>query len=234
MKSKATRPRPPKKHSRPLRRLAFIAAGLCLLAALLLLTANLAMRAAGSRIISEQQAALLDADCILVLGAGVTGSGSPSPMLADRLATGVALYQAQAAGKLLMSGDHGQKAYDEVNAMKDYAIAGGVPSGDVFMDHAGFSTYESIYRCRDVFAAQKIIIVTQRYHLYRALYIAESLGLTAYGVAADSRAYAGQGLRDLREIAARAKDFLNCLFQPQPTFLGETIPVSGDGDDTND
>ncbi|NLF80088.1 MAG: DUF218 domain-containing protein [Clostridia bacterium] len=231
-------PKPPHNSSlqprRALRRLALIAAGLCLLAALFVLIANMAVRAAGCRIISVEQAALLKADCILVLGAGVTKSGGPSPMLADRLAAGVALYQAQAADKLLMSGDHGRKDYDEVNAMKDYAIARGIPTGDVFMDHAGFSTYESVYRCRDVFAAQKIIIVTQEYHLYRALYIAERLGLEAYGVAADQRAYAGQGLRDLREVAARAKDFLNCLIQPPPTFLGEMIPVSGDGDATND
>lgn len=219
---------------RLLRRLLLAAALFTGLAAASLVAADLAMRAAGDRIVTAEQAATLDADCILVLGAGVARDGDPSPMLADRLETGISLYRLGAAPKLLMSGDHGKLDYDEVNTMKSYAIASGVPSTDVFMDHAGFSTYESIYRCRDVFAAEKIVIVTQEYHLYRALYIAERLGLEAYGVAVDRRQYAGQGMRDLRELAARAKDFLICLFQPQPTFLGEVIPVSGDGDLTND
>ena len=102
------------------------------------------------------------------------------------------------------------------------------------MDHAGFSTYESIYRARDVFQAKKIIIVTQRYHLHRALHIANSLGLEAYGVSADYRNYADQLSRDIREILARNKDFLTSLFQPKPTYLGETIPVFGNGNLTND
>ncbi len=109
-----------------------------------------------------------------------------------------------------------------------------MPSSRVFMDHAGFSTYESIYRARDVFKAEKVIIVTQKYHLYRALYIADRLGLEAFGVACDTREYAGQSYRDIREYAARVKDFLVCIVKPEPTYLGEAIPVSGDGDATND
>jgi SanA protein len=225
----------PKTNKGRLRRcLALTAVILAGLAALFLVAANLAVLAAGERIVTAEQAAGLDADFILVLGARLTRDGSPSPMLADRLLTGVSLYNESAAPKLLMSGDHGQKGYDEVNAMKSYALVSGVISADVFMDHAGFCTYDSLYRCRDIFAADKIIIVTQKYHLYRALYIAEHLGLEAYGVAADSQAYAGQGKRELREVLARAKDFLACLFQPQPALLGEVIPVSGDGDLTND
>jgi vancomycin permeability regulator SanA len=118
--------------------------------------------------------------------------------------------------------------------MKQYAVEEGIPSGDVFMDHAGFSTYESLYRAKEVFATEKIIIVTQEYHLYRALYIAERLGLEAYGVDADHRTYWGQTSREIREILARVKDFVNTLFWPEPTFLGEVIPVSGNGDMTND
>ena len=98
------------------------------------------------------------------------------------------------------------------------------------MDHAGFSTYESLYRARDVFQAKKVIIVTQQYHLHRALYIAGALGLEAYGVASDYRVYAGQTGMDIRELLARNKDFFTSLFQPKPTYLGEAIPVSGDGD----
>ena len=187
------------------------------------------------RILTPQEAAELEGvDCILVLGCLVKDNGVPSDMLSDRLRRGVELYNMGASGKLLMSGDHGREGYDEVSAMKRYALNAGVASADVFMDHAGFSTYESLYRARDVFCAKKIIIVTQEYHLYRALYIAEKLGLEAYGVHADYRGYTGQRSRDIREVLARVKDFGTSIFQPEPTYLGETIPVWGDGKVTND
>lgn len=182
---------------------------------------------------SEKAATLSDVDCILVLGC-LVNDGQPSAMLSDRLCRGVELYQAGAAPKLLMSGDHGRTTYNEVQAMKQYAIDAGIASGDVFMDHAGFSTYESIYRAKEVFQAKKIIIVTQEYHLYRALYIADALGIEAYGVSADYRSYLGQSSRDFREILARNKDFVTSLFKPKPTYLGDAIPVSGNGDLTND
>jgi SanA protein len=185
-------------------------------------------------IITADEAALLDADCILVLGAGVWDGGRPSPMLEDRLLQGIELYGSGASNRLLMSGDHGRKEYDEVNVMKQFAIDRNIVSEHVFMDHAGFSTYESLYRARDIFEAKKIIIVTQEYHLYRALYIAEKLGLEAYGVASDPRQYAGQEYRELREIFARVKDFFAVIFKPEPTYLGKAIPVSGNGDLTND
>ena len=182
----------------------------------------------------EEAAELTDIDCILVLGCYVHDSGRPSDMLADRLRRGIELYQSGAAPKLLMSGDHGQKDYNEVKAMKLEAMEEGIPSEDIFMDHAGFSTYESIFRARDVFAADKIIIVTQKYHLYRALHVANSLGVEAYGVSADYHTYVGQAYRELREILARNKDFATSILKPAPTYLGEVIPVSGDGNLTND
>lgn len=190
-------------------------------------------KTADNRIISPEDASKMNADCILVLGAGVI-EGRPSHMLMDRLLQGIALYNAGASERLLMSGDHGRKDYDEVNTMKQFAIDRAIPSEHIFMDHAGFSTYESMYRARDIFQAEKIIIVTQEYHLYRALYIAKSLGLDAYGVASDPRQYAGQEYRELREFMARIKDFFKAIVQPLPTYLGEAIPVYGNGDLTND
>lgn len=183
---------------------------------------------------AEQAEELENADCILVLGCLVRSNGSMSGMLKDRVDTGISLYQSGVSDRLLMSGDHGRKNYDEVNTMKAYAISEGIPSDHIFMDHAGFSTYESMYRARDIFKAKKVIIVTQRYHLYRAVYAARSLGLEAYGVPADLHSYGGQMYREIREILARDKDFLYCLFKPKPTYLGEAIPVSGNGDATND
>ena len=188
----------------------------------------------GQIISSEEAAKLEDIDCILVLGCFVKDDGRPSDMLFDRLTRGVELYDLCAAPKLLMSGDHGREEYDEVAAMKQYAIDEGIPSEDVFMDHAGFSTYESIYRTKEIFQADKILIVTQEYHLYRAIYIAERLGMEAYGVASDYRTYSGQTARDVREILARVKDFGTSLFKPKPTYLGDAIPIWGDGNLTND
>lgn len=176
---------------------------------------------------------LSDIDCIIVLGAGIKNN-KPSPMLEDRLIKSINLYQKNISNKIIMSGDHGRKEYDEVNIMKKYAIQKGVPSENVFMDHAGFSTYESIYRAKYIFGAKKIVIVTQKYHLYRALYIANKLGLEAYGVDSDLTEHRGATYREIREILARNKDFFKCIFKPKPTYLGEKIPVSGNGDITND
>lgn len=187
------------------------------------------------RILTVQKAAeLKDVDCIIILGCQVKDDGSLSHMLRDRLMRGLEAYEAGAAPKLLMSGDHGREEYDEVGAMKNYAIENGVPSENVFMDHAGFSTYETVYRAKEIFQADKVIIVTQEYHLYRALYIAEQFGVEAYGVSADLNRYAGQSMRDFREVLARCKDWAMCIFKPEPTYLGEAIPVSGNGDVTND
>jgi len=191
-------------------------------------------RAAEKILTPEAAAELEGVDCILVLGCLVHSDGEPSDMLHDRLQRGVELYKAGAAPKLLMSGDHGREDYDEVAAMKQFAITEGIASEDVFMDHAGFSTYESIIRARDVFQAEKIIIVTQEYHLYRALYLAQKLGLEAYGVSSDYRSYSGQGGREIREILARVKDFAFSYLEPEPTYGGEAIPISGDGDITKD
>lgn len=183
---------------------------------------------------AEEAEAFQDVDCIMVLGCGVRPDGSPSGMLNDRLVQGVSLYKEDVSDRLLMSGDHGRVNYDEVNLMKQFAIDRGVPSENIFMDHAGFSTYETLCRARDVFQAKRVIVVTQEYHLYRALYIAESLGMEARGVTSDQRTYPSKMKREFREILARNKDFLYCIAKPEPTYLGEAIPVSGNGNVTND
>ncbi len=201
-----------------------------------LLGVNAHVKTVGAKgILSTAQATKLkDVDCILVLGCQVKADGTPSPMLSDRLKRGIDLYKRGVAPKIIMSGDHGRKEYDEVNAMKQAAMDEGIPSEDIFMDHAGFSTYESLYRAKEIFQADKLVVVTQEYHLYRALYIAKKLGIEAYGVTADYHTYFGQANREVREILARGKDFLKGMIKPAPTFLGEIIPVSGDGNLTND
>ena len=187
-----------------------------------------------NRIFTPDTVGNTEADCILVLGAGVRDDGTPSHMLEDRLLTGIDLYERGMSPVMLMSGDHGREEYDEVNAMKSFAEEHGVPADRIFLDHAGFSTYESLYRAKEIFGAEKIIIVTQEYHLYRALYTAQQFGLDAVGVSADLRTYVGQTMRDTREIAARIKDFIWCLVRPEPTFLGEKIDLNGPASATHD
>lgn len=185
-------------------------------------------------LVTDDAAAELGADCILILGAGLKADGTPNHMLQDRLDKGIELYKSGAAPKLLLSGDNGQEEYDEVNAMKEYALNAGIPPEDIFLDHAGFSTYESMYRARDIFLVKKAIIITQRYHQYRALYTARGLGIEGYGVVSEPRTYAGQNYRDLREILARNKDFIKVIIKPEPTYLGEAIPINGSGLSSHD
>ncbi len=188
--------------------------------------------AARDDIVDTDQAASFEADAIVVLGASVLSDGTPSTILQDRLDDGIALYFAGAAPKIIMSGDNGTASYNEVLAMKNYAISQGVPSEDVFCDHAGFSTYESMYRAKYVFGAERIVVATQTYQLYRALYVAQGLGMQAVGVSSDYHDYSNQLLFDAREALARTKDFFKTLAQPPSTYVGESISLDQSGDVT--
>ncbi len=176
---------------------------------------------------SEQAEKLEDVDCIIVLGCLVLEDGTPSNILKDRLDTAIELYKKGVAPKIIMSGDHSSEKYNEVAAMKKYAVDAGVPSEDIFMDHSGFSTYETMYRAKEVFGAKKVVVATQEYHLYRSLYIAEKLGMEAYGVASD------YDLDESREVLARCKDFMTTIFKPEPANLGKTYSIKGNGNITN-
>ena len=175
----------------------------------------------------------IQADYIIVLGAGIKNN-RPSPMLEDRLTTAIELYNKGRSNKILVSGDHENDDYDEVTVMKNYLLDKGIPIDDIYIDSLGLSTYDSIYRAKEIFLANNIIIVTQQFHLYRSLYIAEKLELDAVGVSATLRDYSGSVKFELREILARDKDFVKTIFKPEPTYLGDTIPVFGDGNVTND
>ena len=176
---------------------------------------------------SEESEKLNDVDCIIVLGCFVKKDGTPGNILADRLKTAVELYKNGVAPKIIMSGDHSSDEYNEVASMKRYAVEAGVPSEDVFMDHAGFSTYETMYRAKEVFGAKKVVIVTQEYHLYRSVYIAEKLGMEAYGVASDFK------LDESREVLARCKDFMTTIIKPRPANLGKVYSIKANGNMTN-
>lgn len=197
--------------------LLWTAIGLCslgLLAVLAVCVINgIVVGSTEERILSLDEAASLeDVDYILVLGAGVKADGTPSDMLHDRVLTACDVVALGSDATLLMSGDNQHPDYDEVSAMVTLAMTLGANETAIETDRLGLSTYESIRRACELYGAERMVIVTQEYHLYRALYIAEQMGIDAYGVSADVRSYRGQLLRDVREVAARCKDFLVFLF----------------------
>ncbi|MGI6197376.1 MAG: SanA/YdcF family protein [Eubacteriales bacterium] len=165
----------------------------------------------GKQIYTVEQMRGSQADCILVLGAGLKPDGSPSDMLRDRLSFACDLWNEGVSDTVLISGDRASEAYDEVTAMKNYLLAHGVPEEAIVEDPMGYSTSESLKRAKDIFGYENVAVVTQRYHLYRALYIAQKIGLDAKGVNSDPFTYRGQTLRDIREFAARIKDFFKFL-----------------------
>ncbi len=179
--------------------------------------------------ISKENLSKHEADCAIVLGCGIRDENTPSPMLKDRLDAGIALYKEGIVPKLLLTGDNGQVGHNEIHVMLKYAEAAGIPENDIFCDHAGFSTYDSMYRAIDIFKVEKAIVVTQKYHQYRALYIADKLGMEVIGLASDQQSYFGQTYRELREILARDKDFVKANLRSKALLSGEAIPISGSG-----
>lgn len=176
------------------------------------------------------------ADCILVLGSGLLSDGTPGRMLSRRLNTAIELYERGAAPRLLMSGDHSREDYDEVNAMKRYAVEHGVPPEDIFMDHAGLCTYDSMVRARQVFGCGSVLIVSQHYHLYRAIWNAEAQGMEAQGVAAEMYDYGWKYTASLylREALACVKDLGVGILRLPASVMGEALPISGSGEITDD
>lgn len=170
-----------------------------------------------------------NADCIIVLGAAVRGD-TVSYTLQKRLNTAASLYLSGKAPKIIVSGDHGRKEYNEVSAMRKYLVNKGIPVEDIFMDHAGFDTYDTIYRARDVFLVQNPIIVSQESHAIRSAYIADRLDMSCYCYAAEGYSLAESKFQIIRESLARVKAFLQCeILHSKPKYLGDTIPVSGSG-----
>ena len=170
-----------------------------------------------NRIVSGDSELLTDIDYMVILGAGIR-RGKPSPMLEDRLKTGISLYNNDISNKILITGDHMNDDYDEVTVMKNYLLEHGIPEEDIITDNYGISTYDSIYRVKNVYKSNKVVIVSQRYHLYRALFLSDNLDLESYGVEANLRYYYGQWYREIREILARNKDFIKGIIKPKAVY----------------
>jgi len=162
---------------------------------------------------------------VIVLGASVLRSGQPSDMLADRLLTALDLYRAGKAEKFLLSGDHGKVDYDEVESMQKFLLEHEVPEEDIVLDHAGFDTFDSMARANKVFGLNEALVVSQSYHLPRAIYVAENNGLEVFGVSADRQNYVKIEYFKLREMLARVKAVLDVWLGSEPKFLGEEISI---------
>ncbi len=170
-----------------------------------------------------------DVPCMPV--AIVFGAGIGTQILADRVATAVALYKSGKIQKILMTGDNGHNDYDEPNAMRSLAMAAGVPRKDIVCDYAGFRTYDSLYRAHAIFDVRRAILVTQGFHLPRAIFIAKHLGLSVIGIDAALRSYGFEECwYELREILASEYAWLDVITQRKPKFLGkkESLFASGD------
>lgn len=170
-------------------------------------------------------------DAILVLGASVRPQGV-SAMLADRLELAIRAHEAGLSDRILVSGDHGSPYYDEVNAMRDYLLERGIPSKNIFMDHAGFNTYDSIARAQSVFGAETVLICTQNYHMYRALYLAEELDLMAWGYAAKNKLNQRPLYNQAREALARVKAVAEAEVLPAKTYSDSPVDLRGSGEVT--
>jgi SanA protein len=173
---------------------------------------------------------LAEAPVAIVLGASVKTDGMPSHALEDRLQQALDLYRMHKVSKILLSGDHGRPEYDETNTMRRWLLERGLPPESLFCDHAGFTTYDTMARARRIFGVERAIVVTQRFHLPRALYTAAAVGLQAEGAGCDQRTYAKGLWFEVREIGARTKAFLEAgLLELDPRVLGPAIPITGDG-----
>jgi SanA protein len=183
--------------------------------------------ASGAEIVEPGEAP--EAFVAIVPGAGVLPSGELSSVLQDRVDVAIALHRAGKVKKLLFSGDHGRKSYDEPLAMARRAEGAGVPAADIFLDHAGFDTHATIFRAKAVFGVERALVVSQAYHLPRALYYARRLGIEATGVAADRRLYQKRWFYSAREVPARLKALAVTELGLAPRFLGPRISIAGDG-----
>jgi len=161
----------------------------------------------------------------LVLGAGLWRDGSPTPALYDRVATAVDLYQAGRVKKLLMSGDNRFVNYNEPAAMKKLAIQLGAPAEDIVLDYAGRRTYDSCYRAKEIFGVRQVVVVTQRFHLDRALFLCDALGVESVGVIADRRVYQTLRWWELREVLATAGAWWDVNVRHPMPVLGEKLPI---------
>lgn len=211
------------KRKKPLIALAILATfAICFLLGL-----SLRIKYTTKNYIFSNQVNLPEAYTVIVLGASVKSDGELSIMLRDRVESALLLYKEGKVKRFLLSGDNGSTYYNEPSAMKKYLLERGVPETDIFLDYAGFDTYDSVYRASYIFDVDRAIVVSQRFHLPRAIYIARSMDLDFYGYTGDRRIYEQESRNRLRELLANLKAWGELLIDKEPHFLGDKIPITG-------
>lgn len=207
----------------------------------LLLTPVLLFAAANSLIVRSSSPSIFNnisdlpqAQAVMILGSKVYSSGKLSDILLDRTLTAMEVYKSGKADKILVSGDHGTNEYDEVNTVKQYLLKNQVPEDDIFLDHAGFDTFDSLYRAKHIFLIESLIVSTQEFHQPRAVFIGNSLGIKTTGIISDRQPYVKSAYFQNREKLAQVKALLNVIFQSKSRYGGESIPITGDGRKTWD
>jgi SanA protein len=200
----------------------------CLISVIVIVSINLFIVTKSKQFIYKKESDLPKCYTAIVLGALVSKSGYLSDFLQDRLDVAIQLYKNRKISRFLLSGDHGHANYDEVNSMKAYLIKNGINTNDIFLDHAGFDTYNTMVRANEIFQVNDAIIVTQEFHLSRAIYIARQKGLIAYGICADKREYSSINRLRIRELIANLKALYEIAINKKPKFMGSSIPITGD------
>ncbi len=206
----------------------FLFVGIIVVPVFAVLAINFYIDSKSSAYIFQDTNDLPEAEVALILGAKVFQQGTMSGMLQDRVDTAIDLYEKDKVKKILVSGDHGRENYDEVNTIKNFLLKKGIKSENIFLDHAGFDTYDSLYRAKEIFEVRSVIAVTQNFHLSRTVYIGKELDLEIYGLSADRHSYANIDYNESREVLSKVKAFFDINFHAKPKFLGEKIPISGD------
>lgn len=209
-------------------KIVFTALSLLFLAIFLIFVVNYVEIKASERSMMDNMDELQSSQVAIIFGAKVTGD-MLSPMYADRVVSALNLYHEKKIEKILISGDHGRSDYNEIDVVKEYLLSNNVPAEDIFTDYAGFDTYDTIYRAKEIFKVDSAILVTQRFHLYRAIYIAQNLGMEVSGYEADLHLYKGSEIFETREIFARVKAYVDVVLKVKPKYLGSEIPITGDG-----
>ena len=210
-----------------MRRLAFFVAITLGILLIFVLITNIIFYTGTKIYIYETTAEVPNTTVALIPGASVSRDGVLSPIFLDRVNVAIELYKANKVSKILVSGDNSTDSNNEVNPVRLYLISEGIPDADIFLDHAGFDTYSTMYRARDIFGVTSLLITTQSFHLPRSVFIARRLGMEAYGMNADRGHILFRNY--VREVLANEKAVLDLIFNRTPKYLGEKIPITEDG-----
>lgn len=202
---------------------------LLLTAVVLLIISDIYVVFSGRQGIYDEINSLPESQAVMVLGSSVLRNGQMSDIFRDRATMALEVYNSGKARKILVSGDYQANDYDEVGTAKKFLLENGIPAEDIFLDYAGYDTYDSIYRAKYIFKVKTLIISTQSFHLPRALYLARGMGIEAVGITADLREYSLGMHNLLRENAARIKAFYELITNEKSKVTGDPVPITGDG-----